>query len=755
MCLALPAQDKKTSGDFTFSTSAPPDITPPIISDVFTSGFDLHTKTIVWKTNEASDSQVEYGTTASYGSATALDPSMVTSHSQLLTGLAAGGTYHYRVHSRDAAGNLASSDDMTFGTGEGGEPPVICAVSISGITSTTAIIAWTTNEASDSQVQYGIAMSYGSSTTVDSTLVTSHAQMLVSLTVNTKYHFRVRSRDAEGNLAVSGDFVFTNAGSPPHIPALASAIQASNIAARTATVSWITDVPTDSQVFYGTSPDCPLSTILNADLSISHAVDLRDLRSNTIYYYRMQFRTAAGILASSETGSFQTTSYQSLSLVVPRLQTKPFQSAGTDRSEMTGIAVANLADVDTVLTFTAYDTTGAKISGTGITNPTSRTLAPGAQIPILDFQLFGDSLLQVQPVGWIAIDSSTDAVTCFSLIFNASLSMMDGAPVSSTMTTQAVFTEIEGDGFTDIHVVNPNGGPANVIFNLRQADGTIRESAIRRIDSQGSVAEPLNTLFAGRYAASDYVEVLSDVGIVPFQLLGKTPDYLEALNGQTTSASASTLYCPQYVVGGPYRSTLSITNLNRFKGMLTLRFYLDNGTQIGPARTLPIAAHGKVYISDQSFFVSPEGGMLQGYVEIATNGVRVVGSVVFSDPLRSTFATALPLVAQLQRTMVFSQVASDPTNFTGLAILNPNDATAVARLELFREDGVTNASARITIPARQRISQVLPQIFLTLQRLNRTSGYIRITVDQGVAAFSVYGTNDLKTLSAVPPQIIR
>jgi hypothetical protein len=128
---------------------------------------------------------------------------------------------------------------------------------------------------------------------------------------------------------------------------------------------------------------------------------------------------------------------------------------------------------------------------------------------------------------------------------------------------------------------------------------------------------------------------------------------------------------------------------------------------------------------------------------------------VFSDPLRSSFATALPLVAQLQRTMVFSQVASDQTNFTGLAILNPNDATAVARLELFREDGVMDASARITIPARQRISQVLPQIFLTLQRLNRTSGYIRITVDQGVAAFSVYGTNDLKTVSAVPPQIIR
>jgi hypothetical protein len=72
--------------------------------------------TIGWTTNEASDTQVEYGTTAAYGSSTTLNTSLVTSHSVGLSGLAASTTYHYRVKSRDVAGNMQTSGDFTFAT---------------------------------------------------------------------------------------------------------------------------------------------------------------------------------------------------------------------------------------------------------------------------------------------------------------------------------------------------------------------------------------------------------------------------------------------------------------------------------------------------------------------------------------------------------------------------------------------------------------------------------------------------------------
>src|SRR5262249_31384723 len=87
--------------------------------------------------------------------------------------------------------------------------PSITAVSASSISSAGATIRWTTSEGSDSQVDYGTTTGYGASTAINSTRVTSHTQTLGGLAAGTLYHFRVRSRNASGNLAVSGDFTFT------------------------------------------------------------------------------------------------------------------------------------------------------------------------------------------------------------------------------------------------------------------------------------------------------------------------------------------------------------------------------------------------------------------------------------------------------------------------------------------------------------------------------------------------------------------
>jgi purple acid phosphatase-like protein len=78
---------------------------------------------------------------------------------------------------------------------------VSTAVTASGVT-----IGWTTNEPSDTQVEYGPTTSYGALTPLNAALQTAHAQTISSLKPNTEYHFRVRSRDAAGNLRVSKDF---------------------------------------------------------------------------------------------------------------------------------------------------------------------------------------------------------------------------------------------------------------------------------------------------------------------------------------------------------------------------------------------------------------------------------------------------------------------------------------------------------------------------------------------------------------------
>jgi len=92
------------------------DNAPPVLSAVSSSSVGASSATIRWTTDEASDSRVEYGSTAAYGQVTALASALVSSHSVGLSGLSASTVYHYRVKSRDAAGNLATSADATFTT---------------------------------------------------------------------------------------------------------------------------------------------------------------------------------------------------------------------------------------------------------------------------------------------------------------------------------------------------------------------------------------------------------------------------------------------------------------------------------------------------------------------------------------------------------------------------------------------------------------------------------------------------------------
>ncbi len=87
-------------------------------------------------------------------------------------------------------------------------PPVISNV-FSYARVTTAVITWETNEPATSQVEYGLTNQYGSLTPIDIRLVRKHKVLITGLTPGTRYHFRVRSKDAAENEGMSDDYTFT------------------------------------------------------------------------------------------------------------------------------------------------------------------------------------------------------------------------------------------------------------------------------------------------------------------------------------------------------------------------------------------------------------------------------------------------------------------------------------------------------------------------------------------------------------------
>ncbi|RJR17223.1 MAG: fibronectin type III domain-containing protein [Nitrospiraceae bacterium] len=160
---------------------------------------------------------IYYGTApGSYSQS--IDAGNVTTYQ--VDNLSTGVTYYFVTTAYDTSGNESGYSNETSKTIPVPDttPPAISSVQSGDITYSSASIAWTTDEASDTQVQYGTTTSYGSTTTLDSSMLTSHTQHLTNLLPATLYHFKVLSRDASGNLAISGDYTFITSAPPDIMP---------------------------------------------------------------------------------------------------------------------------------------------------------------------------------------------------------------------------------------------------------------------------------------------------------------------------------------------------------------------------------------------------------------------------------------------------------------------------------------------------------------------------------------------------------
>lgn len=270
----------------------------PVITNVQATNVANNNATITWTTNTAATSQVEYGPTTSYGYMSPLDGITVTSHSVALSGLAANTLYHYRVISTNNNGPSYSSDDTFTTTG----PLIISNVMANPVTFNSATITWTTNQPASSEVRYGLTGGYGSSTTPDMNLVTSHSVTLTNLSPTTLYHYQVVSSIATGAVE-SADYTFTTTAAPTS-PVISN-VSVGGLTSDSVTITWTTDVASDSQVEYGTTADYGSSSALNSSPVTSHAVVIPNLSPSTVYHYRVRSANVAGPSYSSD-GTFTT-----------------------------------------------------------------------------------------------------------------------------------------------------------------------------------------------------------------------------------------------------------------------------------------------------------------------------------------------------------------------------------------------------------------------------------------------------------------
>jgi hypothetical protein len=166
---------------------------------------------VTWTTSLPTTSQVEYGVLPSDAFRTPVDPSLVTAHSVVLTGLLPGTTYHFHARSTTPAGALGISPESILATAPAGSGPEVADLTVEQATGSFVRVGWATSTGTVAQVEYGTTANYGSFTLLKVFSQPAQDMLLSGLQPATTYHWRVKAWDAQGGLGASSDATFSTA----------------------------------------------------------------------------------------------------------------------------------------------------------------------------------------------------------------------------------------------------------------------------------------------------------------------------------------------------------------------------------------------------------------------------------------------------------------------------------------------------------------------------------------------------------------
>jgi hypothetical protein len=346
------------------------DTTPPTISNIQVTGITVSGATILWNTNESSNSQVEYGTTLCPCSLNSpLNSTLTTAHTVVLTGLSAGTTYHYRVKSRDAAGNLGTSNDATFTTTSNPPPPPptgvatcheaeagVLAGGLDGDSDSTAsnrssvatknpdqgtisftldilvpgtYVIWARVKAKSGEEDSFYVSADGGPEDIFDCAEGTWSELFQWSRVNGRNGGEVpgalnprtfsftaglhtvvfRGREPKADLdviLVTNDLNFVPSASNSNSMLYKIKIGAKKFTSTTAKVKWRTDEPANSQVEYGTTTQYGTFSTIDPAMVTKRGVLLENLQPNTTYHYRVRSVDGIGNLWISSDFTFTT-----------------------------------------------------------------------------------------------------------------------------------------------------------------------------------------------------------------------------------------------------------------------------------------------------------------------------------------------------------------------------------------------------------------------------------------------------------------
>jgi hypothetical protein len=270
------------------------DSATPKITHVRVLGISDKGAVITWSTDIPANSVVRYGLTVNYNNAPS-NGDMVTEHSVTLTGLRSNTDYHFRVESTDQPGvNPTTSMDYTFTTKALADtiPPTITDLKIEGVTATTAVISWKTDEPSDTRLRYGTDLNYAF-VEGDGKDKLEHRVVLRYLTPSTFYYIEAQSSDNRGNGPTEKASSFTTTSTYDTEAPTITNLEVTGLTDKIAIVTWNTNEPSQGIIEYGTTSSYGKIAVSERYETV-HRVVLSGLTPDTMYHLIVRAIDVAG-----------------------------------------------------------------------------------------------------------------------------------------------------------------------------------------------------------------------------------------------------------------------------------------------------------------------------------------------------------------------------------------------------------------------------------------------------------------------------
>jgi hypothetical protein len=316
---------------------------------------------------------------------------------------------------------------------------------------------------------------------------------------------------------------------------------------------------------------------------------------------------------------------------------------------------------------------------------------------------------------------------------------------------------------SEIHIANTGTAEVTILLSLFGTDGF--ETALpfpRTIPAKGVFKGDIATLFPALddFSLPSHMRITCKcANATPFAATVVARNFLTAtlpswavVNGVPASSTSTTVHFP-YIAEGPqgsanWRSVVGLTNLSSTSpNDVAITFTPASGA--APRTNLQmLPPNGGLRFSARDLFAITSG-FQTGWVRVtSTSKLPLTGYVAYAE-LAAGGVAVVPAQEDADSQLLFAHIADLPPWFTGIALLNPNTASADVELFAMGQNGALIGNASFSLGAGKNTATLLKDLIPQTQTREGDGGFVFVRSSLPLYGIELFFSRNLQFLANV------